>query len=504
MTRLLLSLFHFLGGLTFALMLLSTVAICVIIGTILESKSDSHLYAANSIYAHPLFFLLLGAFFINILFAALRRWPFKRRHTPFLITHLGLLMVIGGTIAKNWFGTQGAMTVVEGSASQTLFFPQTYALNIEKRGTPPQKSSYSFPLTRTLIQSREPFPELQFAILGNLPDVKESLESWIKGPYAYIAGQPPFPVQNWNSTEKINVYSTMQLHGMDWNLIALRTDASDAAIRQIRLEGKPTLLWVEEPKGDVTMVVLDAHGSQYSELFPTTQLKSLIAYDQGFGGYTVQGHVPLPRNPEEKKAETLNQLSILLTNAVASNTALAPPLEKLQQACQITGKDFIETFITILKAWDASGSLLISPSISFAPDINKTLLQLSWDPQDLQACRWISLLFEQVEPRLQQGDDLITYLESQKWPLIEPLKQQQALGTPLSELLTILAQQLFALTPSLPPIDEQTVFSNGQNIHLFSAFLKTYGLELQALPSPSKEEDSTNVAIIEAPLIPPR
>lgn len=502
MKRLLKTLFHFLGGLTLALMLLSTVAICVIVGTILESKTDSHLYAADSIYAHPLFFLLLGAFFINILFAALRRWPFKRRHIPFLITHLGLLMVIGGTIAKNWIGTQGSMTVVEGSGSQTLFFPQTYALNIEKRGVSRVKISYPFSLTRTLLQSREPFPELQFAVLGSLPDVKETLESWIKGSYAYITGQPPFPVQTWNNTEKINVHSTMNLHGLDWDLIALRTDKADEAIRQLRVSSKPTLLWIEEPAGDVTMFVLDHYGSQYSELFPTTQLKSLIAYDQGFGGYTVQGNVPLPCSPDEKNTETLAQLSTLLKSAVASNTGLAPPLEKLKQACQEAGSDFTSTFVTILKDWDISGSLLIPFSTNLNPDLIRPLQQLSWDPQDLQACRWISLLFEQLEPRLQHGDDLITYLESQKWPLIEPLKQQQELGTPLSELLTILAQQLFALAPSLPLLDEHASLSSGESAHLFSAFLKTYGLELQALPFAAKEEDPATVAILEAPLTP--
>src|SRR5262249_600463 len=118
--------FHFLGSVRFAIALIGSATLFVITGTVLEGLSSSHLYAAQWTYSHPLFSILLTLFFINILFSALRRWPFRLRHIPFLITHLGLLMVIGGTIIKQRLGVQGNMHLIEGSGSQKILLPNTY------------------------------------------------------------------------------------------------------------------------------------------------------------------------------------------------------------------------------------------------------------------------------------------------------------------------------------------------------------------------------------------
>ena len=62
--------------------------------------------AASWVYSHPLFAVLLSGYFVNILFSALSRFPYKRLHIPFLITHLGLLMILTGQFLKLEFGQQ--------------------------------------------------------------------------------------------------------------------------------------------------------------------------------------------------------------------------------------------------------------------------------------------------------------------------------------------------------------------------------------------------------------
>ena len=101
------SIYHFLGSVYFALILITTVAIFVVAGTFVESATQSHRYAALFTYESIFFVALLWGFFINILFAATRRWPFRLNHVPFLITHLGLLMILGGALTKHYFGVQG-------------------------------------------------------------------------------------------------------------------------------------------------------------------------------------------------------------------------------------------------------------------------------------------------------------------------------------------------------------------------------------------------------------
>ena len=92
----LLKFYHFLGSIKFAIILIASTALFVIAGTFLEAYTESHLFSASLTYQNPIFLALIWGFFLNILISALRRWPFQLKHIPFLITHLGLLMLLGG------------------------------------------------------------------------------------------------------------------------------------------------------------------------------------------------------------------------------------------------------------------------------------------------------------------------------------------------------------------------------------------------------------------------
>lgn len=233
-------LFHFLGGILLAIFLILTAAIFVIVGTFIESKSGSHQLAAQWIYRHPLFFLLLFLFFINILVSALRRWPFKIKHIPFLITHIGLLMIIGGTIIKNWKGLQGLLFIWEGSGNNKVVLPFTYALYIESKEDKGDKKTTTVPLNSFNPAVIYPLqhPNLKCKLIGYAPHVKEKMETWIKGSKTHIAGFPSIDVQNWDSSigfpEAKIVRSTID--NRDWYMIALRTEDAEAAIREAYLQ----------------------------------------------------------------------------------------------------------------------------------------------------------------------------------------------------------------------------------------------------------------------------
>ena len=126
-----LGLYRFLGNVRFALMLIFLTTLFVVAGTFIESFFDSHAFAARFTYSNPLFLLILGGFFINILFSALQRWPFKYKHIPFLMTHLGLLMILLGTFVKNIWGIQGNMVIHEGGGKQEILLPSTQAILLE-------------------------------------------------------------------------------------------------------------------------------------------------------------------------------------------------------------------------------------------------------------------------------------------------------------------------------------------------------------------------------------
>lgn len=235
------SLFHFLGGIHLAIALISIATVTVIAGTFIESKTGSHLFAARWTYENPLFLFFLFLFFINILFAALRRWPFKKRHIPFLITHLGLLMIISGTMIKNRFGLQGQMTVWEGSGSQHVLIPHSYALLIEeKEESPHAKNLIALDSFQPNIYFPFHAPQLKCKLMGYSAHVKEELETWIKGSKAYIAGFPSIPVQEWNPSipfpEATSYHFAMAAYFPTWSILALRTAHVKEAIEQAYLQ----------------------------------------------------------------------------------------------------------------------------------------------------------------------------------------------------------------------------------------------------------------------------
>ncbi len=262
MKKSLVTLFHFLGGVRFAIFLILFTALLVAYGTYLESISNSHQYAAKLIYEHFLFSFLLSLFFINILFAALRRWPFKKKHIPFLLTHLGLLMIISGTIIKNLFGLQGNLDLWEGSGSQTLLIPHTYALALETKNS---TAIYPFDLKKGLsekwISANKP---LSLRIKEYIPNSREKWESWIKGSFATIYGHPHFPVYEWNGNEPFPLPSTAYLgenQPFPIHVLALRTQHLEESVKKIYLH-------------DLIMELTPAHPSLSKQLFPLRHLES--------------------------------------------------------------------------------------------------------------------------------------------------------------------------------------------------------------------------------------
>ncbi|MBA3603424.1 MAG: cytochrome c biogenesis protein ResB [Parachlamydiaceae bacterium] len=235
-------LYHFLGGITFAMLLIATTACVVIVGTFLESTTDSHRYAAQLTYGSPLFSLLLCGFFINILISALRRHPFKKRHIPFLITHLGMLMVLAGVLTKNFFGVQGTMTILEGSGSQHIFLKDKPSLLVESKNEKepqfytfnPNFSRYSLlnPLNGIDVKPFE--DELTITLIDYAPNSYETVETWIKGSYTSIYSLRPAPVHiviyphdELPSPARIDLPQSKE---NPWNMLALVSDYDSTEI----------------------------------------------------------------------------------------------------------------------------------------------------------------------------------------------------------------------------------------------------------------------------------
>ena len=102
--------FRFLASLQLAVVLLAVLAAASIAGTIAESKFDADT-ARTWIYEAPWFNLWLALLAANLACSALARWPWTRRHTGFLLTHLGIIVILAGAVIGQIWGVEGTMTL---------------------------------------------------------------------------------------------------------------------------------------------------------------------------------------------------------------------------------------------------------------------------------------------------------------------------------------------------------------------------------------------------------
>jgi hypothetical protein len=239
--------YHFLGGVYFAIILITLVTVFVIVGTLLESATDSHRYAALFTYSNPVFFILLWGFFINILFSALRRWPFKMKHVPFLITHWGLLMILAGVMIKSRYGVQGTMSLMEGSTSNEIFLPDSYVLRVDKKiSQDPLKIQTFYHDVPTQFNSH--IDGINLAVAEYSPHSYERLETWLKGDHGYISGLSRFPVQQWNEessqSEIVPSTSVKVLHpdSPPWDIFAVRTSEIEQSAKKLFVQGTELII----------------------------------------------------------------------------------------------------------------------------------------------------------------------------------------------------------------------------------------------------------------------
>jgi len=103
-------LFKFFSSLKLAVVLLAVLIVAAIAGTIWESSFDAKVAGAY-VYRAPwfnLWLILLGA---NLTVSALSRWPWRKHHVAFLITHLGIITLLTGSLIGRIFGIEGTITL---------------------------------------------------------------------------------------------------------------------------------------------------------------------------------------------------------------------------------------------------------------------------------------------------------------------------------------------------------------------------------------------------------
>ncbi len=127
-------LFRFFASLKLAIIVLVGLAVALAVGTIIESKYDTptaQFFVYRAVWFHFVL-LMLG---VNLFAVMVDRWPWKPRHTPFLLAHIGILILLAGSWLTDRFGLDGTMRVNEGETSAFVDLDQLLLVVSDPKGT---------------------------------------------------------------------------------------------------------------------------------------------------------------------------------------------------------------------------------------------------------------------------------------------------------------------------------------------------------------------------------
>lgn len=120
MKKVLKQLFAFLASVQLAVVLLLTLAAVLMVGTFVESIHDTEA-AHYYVYKNWWFVSLLVLLGINVFCAGLSRYPWKRHHLGFLTVHLGILILLTGSLITLFWGYEGQLIIPEGEKRGRIF-----------------------------------------------------------------------------------------------------------------------------------------------------------------------------------------------------------------------------------------------------------------------------------------------------------------------------------------------------------------------------------------------
>ena len=121
-----------LGSLKLAVVLLAVLTVVLAGATFLEAARGREL-ALWYVYNHAWFIILLAVLSANVAAAMAVRFPWKLRHTGFLLAHFGLLAVLAGSIQTFIRGMEGQVSIVEGYTADEMMMMDTSRISVSPR-----------------------------------------------------------------------------------------------------------------------------------------------------------------------------------------------------------------------------------------------------------------------------------------------------------------------------------------------------------------------------------
>ncbi|MBN2563343.1 MAG: cytochrome c biogenesis protein CcsA [Phycisphaerae bacterium] len=159
-------LLRILGSMWFAAVLLVLVLAAMACATVFEATHGTERALAD-FYAADWFAWLLGLLAVNVLAAMLVRFPFSRRQIGFVLTHVSILVVLGGALVTKAIGIDGQVGIAEGETVEDITLPGQPVLAVINRRDQCQAVAELEPSVFNGFHAADS-PRAEALVLGNL------------------------------------------------------------------------------------------------------------------------------------------------------------------------------------------------------------------------------------------------------------------------------------------------------------------------------------------------
>ncbi len=114
-----------LASLKFAVVIILAIATLVAWGTIVEAQYMDAKMAQETVYHGWLSYSIFAMFAINLTAVIFDRFPWKKHHIGFISAHIGILILLAGSMVTRYWGIDGSMTIDVGGKNNLVTVPET-------------------------------------------------------------------------------------------------------------------------------------------------------------------------------------------------------------------------------------------------------------------------------------------------------------------------------------------------------------------------------------------
>lgn len=115
--------FQFLASIKLAVIVIVGVAVISAVGTIYEARYDAR-YAQQVVYHSIYMWTILGLLCVNLIAVMVDRWPWKRHHSGFVLAHLGIIIMLIGSVFTKFYGVDGSISFDIGQSNRYVTLPE--------------------------------------------------------------------------------------------------------------------------------------------------------------------------------------------------------------------------------------------------------------------------------------------------------------------------------------------------------------------------------------------